>query len=117
MVLSVLQTRSNINRVAPKNPPEHRFRELVRKYDDMYELSRHIIHARECLKVTADTFQLIEELRGGLRYHTHGGSSTTGGRRPIQILRFYASFLTNIEKRAESFERRLQNETQLVKFS
>lgn len=99
--------------MAPKNPPEHRFRELVRKYDDMYELSRHIIHARECLKVTADTFQVIEEFRVRFGYPL----STIGGRRPIQILRFYALFLTNIEKRAESFEKRLQNEIQLVIFS
>lgn len=108
----MLQTRSNINRVAPKSPPQQRFRELVKKYEDMYELSRHIIHARECLQVTANTFQLIEEFRD--KYQIQAMSSEIGGRRPFQILRFYASFLTNIEKRAESFERRLQNETQLV---
>ncbi|CRG87384.1 Unhealthy ribosome biogenesis protein 2 homolog [Talaromyces islandicus] len=111
-IRNIEKTRSNINRVAPKSPPQQRFRELVKKYEDMYELSRHIIHARECLKVTADTFHIIEEFRE--RHLPPDWELRVGGRRRIQILRFYASFLTNIEKRAESFERRLQNETQLV---
>lgn len=98
----------NLNRFVPALPSK-RFGEMVHKYEDMYELSRHIIHAREVLKVAADTFEIIgrfsEDRPSIKRYKS---------RQPVKIFQFYSSFLTNLERRAESFDRRLQNEIQLV---
>jgi hypothetical protein len=87
--------------------PDRRFNGLVKKSETMYELSRHITHARETLKVAADTLETIENYRGAFYASIPSGISA-------EVFRFFSSYLTNLERRAESFEHRLQNEMQLV---
>lgn len=87
--------------------PDRRFNGLIKKCETMYELSRHITHARATLKVAADTLKTIEKSRGA--FYTTASSGIS-----VKVFDFFSSYLTNLEGRAESLELRLQNEMQLV---
>lgn len=99
---------------------ESRLSELIDRHDGMHELVRHIIQAREVLKVTAEIFKAMDDdfkghsdetreysyLEFKIRHNNSMGS--------FKALRTYSSILMNLEKRAESLDRRLHEEIQLV---
>jgi hypothetical protein len=86
----------------------------------MDELSRHIIHACQVLKVIAEIFkgmdnhfnyhtdQTKEYSYKGLKEHYNNSLG------PFKALRTYSSILMHLEKMAESLDRRLHEELQLV---
>ncbi|PHH92863.1 hypothetical protein CDD83_4285 [Cordyceps sp. RAO-2017] len=78
------------------------------RYLIMHELARHIIHETETLEVTAATLGSIA------RHNTdfcgrHAGAKCTC----MDDLDFYQSFVSNLIKRASSFQQRLHNEIML----
>ena len=97
------------------------------QYLGMHELSRHVIHASETLRVASKTLESMirdhasccEQIVGPL--HPNGSQeglmqsrTTQHTKQTAQALHFYASFLANLQLRAQSFDERLNNEIRLV---
>lgn len=97
-----------------------RLPELIERQEEMHELARHIIQAREALKVTADTFMIMDDHfkdstdKIMFPSYVEAKRRRNSGMGPFKIFRTYSSMLMNLEKRAESFDRRLQEEIQMV---
>lgn len=86
---------------------------MVKRYTDMHELGRHIIHLTETLDVAARTIKSMRDA------HRARCSSTTEKAKPcFQQLQgdfeFFNVFLENLQSRAQAFERRLRNEIKLA---
>ena len=83
------------------------------RYTDMHEILRHINHESENLKAAARTLKVMMESH----VERCGNPRSIGDRQVENRLRFYASFLENLQLRALAFEERLRNEILLVKSS
>lgn len=84
----------------------------IKNYQNMHELSRHIIHATETLAAASNTVSdIIEHSKNcPLACCEHGL-----GRSPIhRSLQFHALFLVNLKLRARSFDERMRNQIQLA---
>lgn len=74
----------------------------------MHELSRHVIHIAETLRVAARVMEAIDEDR---RLSQLKGASGQESFSPVKAMKYR---LSNLEDRAQAFVSRLNNEIQLV---
>jgi len=88
--------------------------ELTKSYSDMHELSRHINHMLETLKVAKNTISaIIADFRGqDDTLAMQANPELPKG--PDSRVKFWAMFIANLEHRALSFNDRLENEISLV---
>lgn len=75
------------------------------KYEKMHELWRHIIHVHETVSSAIKTVAVLKEQHGEC---CEKSSSCYGD------IHLYVSILGNVQLRAGSFEKRIQNEISLV---
>ena len=83
---------------------------MNKRYTDMHEILRHINHESENLKAAAGTLRVMMEGH----VERCGNPSSLEDKQVKNRLRFYASFLENLQLRALAFEERLRNEILLV---
>ena len=94
-----------------------RLAKLDHRYTTMHELERHIIHAIETLEVASLTLgTVIRDQESFTNLLTrHGLTETLDIEDNIQrLLRSFYNSLSALHRRAEAFEKRLQNEIRLV---
>jgi hypothetical protein len=90
---------------------------MNRRYTEMHELSRHVIHKSETLEVAARTLKAMIESHGGRSECSDKLANDPHQTKHLQVkenLRYYADFLENLRLRSQAFEKRLQNEIILV---
>jgi hypothetical protein len=81
----------------------------------MHELSRQVIQAGESLKVTVDTFNTINYRREDCSSEWSSNYDFDNHlTEPLRVLCSCSSMLMNWEQKAESLDRRLHNEIELV---
>jgi hypothetical protein len=108
---------------------------LLKRYEDMHEFSRHIIHFSEVLNVACNTLMRMAEDQERLRRENLGISASSASESDnekeddgletglqkslIQItnhIQYHATFLNSLRYRSQSFDERLRNEIKLVGF-
>jgi hypothetical protein len=80
----------------------------------MHELSRHVIHISETLKVASDNLTALLEDHRLYYSQDEGKPADLESQQLLRYLRLSSNRLSNLEKRAGAFVHRLQNEIQLV---
>ncbi|KAL9075087.1 MAG: hypothetical protein Q9157_004128 [Trypethelium eluteriae] len=98
------------------SPGERDSKKLTKRYINMHEFERHIIHAKETLDVASRTVRTMA------RDHEKYILSIDSRRKALleaeentqRSLHSFAELLTNLRSRAKAFEERLQNEIRLV---
>lgn len=84
---------------------------LTKRYENMHELSRHVIHISETLKAaTRNLNALVEDQKTTVL----SGLSTGSKDHVSRALKLSSNRLTNLQERAQAFVDRLHNEIQLV---
>ena len=102
---------------------------MFQRYLGMHELSRHVNHASETLGAAVETLTAMIDNHHNICCGQPGRSVLKGmnnqgaisqaefsiyEERLVHSLKFSACFLANLQRRAQSFEKRLWNETKLV---
>jgi hypothetical protein len=87
---------------------------MSRRYLEMHELARHIIHKRETLNVSSRTLKVMIDSHMD-RCQPPNDDTTVHCSQVKRDLQFFQGFLENLRDRAEAFNERLQNEIVLVR--
>jgi len=122
------KTRQNRTKVPIGDDTERT--NLIKRYEDMHEVLRHVIHCSETLAVASRTLLRMSqdhelsvkresmsdrtvEVNGNVVSKSKIIQTSTGIEK---ALHFHANFLACLELRAEAFKQRLENEIKLVSF-